>query len=276
MRIRSLARPLSATVCATLLGLGALSPSSAAPSDPASATARTPTTATPLRAFVDVRDVAPSILHDIRYRTRHNFVGRPIAAYEEPRCLLSRAAAGRLAEAQAAALRQGYSLKVYDCYRPQSAVDDFVAWSGTSSETMKREFYPKIAKDRLFADGYIARRSGHSRGSTVDLTLVRLPAATQRAWQPSDGLQPCYWPRWARYRDSSIDMGTGYDCFDTRSHTASPDITSAQRGNRQRLLTLMEDAGFTNYDQEWWHYTLDDEPFPSTYFDVPVARSSVR
>lgn len=243
-------------------------PASAAPVGP-SATTDAPAD------FVNLHEAVPTIHHDIRYWTRHNFIGRRIAGYEEPRCLLTEAAADRLARVQADVRSQGFTLKVYDCYRPQRAVNDFVSWSGTRYQMMKEEFFPRVAKSRLFSDGYIARRSGHSRGSTIDLTLVKLPAADQPAWRPSQGLQRCYWPKWTRYPDNSIDMGTGYDCFDTRSHTDSPAITADQRRKRNILRTAMESQGFSNYANEWWHYSLDDEPYPSTYFDFPVAASSV-
>lgn len=140
---------------------------------------------------------------------------------------------------------------------------------------MKEEFYPRVEKSSLFDDGYIAERSGHSRGSTVDLTLVELPAREQEPWRPGDGLAPCYAPVGERYQDNSIDMGTGYDCFDTMSHTADPRITDQQKENRAILLEAMESHGFTNYENEWWHYTLDDEPYPETYFDFPVTRRSL-
>lgn len=228
------------------------------------------------RTIVDLRDVAPSVLHDIRYTTPHNFVGSRIVGYWGSRCLLTRDAARALARVQSDVRKQGYSLKVYDCYRPQRAVDHFVRWSARSGDQkMKREFYPRVAKSTLFDDGYIARRSGHSRASTVDLTLVKLPAAKQERWVPSDGLQKCYWPRWTRFPDNSIDMGTGYDCFDTRSHTKDSRNTWTQRTNRQRLVSAMAKRGFTNYAKEWWHFTLDDEPYPRTYFDFPVVSSSL-
>lgn len=226
--------------------------------------------------FVDLAEVAPTVLHDIRYRTQHNFVGRPINGYQEPRCLLTEKAADRLAEVQQDVLAKGYTLKVYDCFRPQRAVDDFVRWAQRLEDNrMKAEFYPRVAKSSLFDDGYIAERSGHSRGSTVDLTLVELPAKQQQRWRPGDGLASCYAPVGERYPDNSIDMGTGYDCFDTMSHTADPRITERQRENRTLLLEAMESHGFTNYENEWWHYTVTDEPYPDTYFDFPVTRRSL-
>ena len=226
--------------------------------------------------IVDLRDVAPTVEHDIRYRTRHNFTGTRVDGYQQARCLLTRDAAYRLADVQRDVRKEGYSLKVYDCYRPQRAVDHFVRWAADEDdEAMKREFYPRIDKDTLFEDGYIAENSGHSRASTVDLTLTKVDAPRQKKWTPADGLQPCYWPSWARFPDNSIDMGTGYDCFDTRSHTDDPRSTEQQRANRQRLVDAMERRGFDNYENEWWHFTLEDEPYPDTYFDFIVSRSSL-
>lgn len=229
------------------------------------------------RDVVDLAKVAPTILHDIRYTTAHNFVGRPIAGYEESRCLLTRAAATQLAQVQRDVRKKGYTLKVYDCYRPQRAVDHFVRWAKNVNDTrMKREFYPRVDKSRLFADGYIAERSGHSRASTVDLSLVKLPAKRQARWNPRAELRPCYWSANARFRDNSIDMGTGYDCFDTRSHTADSRTARAQKANRALLVSAMTKRGFTNLPEEWWHYTLAQEPYPKTYFDFPVSRRSLR
>ncbi|MGW3608091.1 M15 family metallopeptidase [Micromonospora sp. NPDC005161] len=240
------------------------------PSSPArSAAARLP-------GFVVLTDLDPRIHADIRYATAHNFVGRPITGYPEPLCLLTRPAAEALRRAQDAALAGGHSLKVYDCYRPQPAVDDFVAWAKRPGEQQtKAEFYPDVAKSQLFADGYIGAPTAHSRGSTLDLTLVDEPAASQPPYDPGRPLVACTAPRGQRFADNSIDMGTGFDCFDARAHTADPRITGTARDNRRLLQRLMTDAGFVNYDREWWHYRYRDEPYPDTYFAAPVARSSV-
>ncbi len=256
-----------------------ISPSSVLTSRSPSAgptTERSPRGAAP-DVFVALDEVDPTILHDIRYITQHNFVGRRIHAYRDPICILTRPAAVALARAQTVARERGYTLKVYDCYRPQTAVDDFVRWAERlADDRMKAEFYPTVAKSRLFADGYIAARSGHSRGSTVDLTLVRLPAAEQPRWMPNEQLVACTAPAEERFPDNSIDMGTGYDCFDTLSHTHDARVDGEERANRLLLEGILGDAGFTNYPNEWWHYTLDDEPFADTYFDVPVARRSLQ
>ncbi|WP_254406530.1 M15 family metallopeptidase [Streptomyces sp. AC627_RSS907] len=226
--------------------------------------------------FVALKDVAPSILQDMRYHTAHNFIGSKTAGYDEPLCVLTSAAARALARAQQKFLTQGYSLKVYDCYRPQRAVDQFVRWAeDLDDELMKDEFYPRVEKSDLFTDGYIAAKSGHSRGSTVDLTLVELPAATTRPYVPGEKLVPCYAPAEQRFPDNSIDMGTGFDCFDTLSHTLDPRVGEPQSTNRLRLRTALESVGFVNLAEEWWHFTLAAEPFPATYFDFPVSRASL-
>ncbi|WP_442930261.1 M15 family metallopeptidase [Micromonospora sp. LH3U1] len=236
----------------------------------------TPTPAERLPGFVVLTDVDPRIQTDIRYATPHNFVGRPITGYREPLCLVTRQAADALRRVQDAALAGGHSLKVYDCYRPQPAVDDFVAWSKRPGEQeTKAEFYPDVAKNRLFAEGYIGAPTAHSRGSTLDLTLVDEPAASQPPYRAGQPLVACTAPRGQRFADNSVDMGTGFDCFDSRAHTADPRITGTARDNRRLLQGLMTDAGFVNYDREWWHYSLRDEPYPDTFFAAPVARSSV-
>jgi len=226
--------------------------------------------------FVSLHDVAPSILMDIRYDTPHNFIGRPIKGYREPLCILTRPAAEALARVQDRMLARGYSLKVYDCYRPQRAVDDFVRWGKrVGDQTMKAEFYPHVDKRVVFKQGYIATKSGHSRGSTMDLTLVRLPARPEARYRPGQNLVSCTAPAWQRFRDNSIDMGTGYDCFDPLSHPLNKHIKGKQHRNRLLLRRAMLAEAFTPLATEWWHFTLTDEPYPDTYFDFPVSRSSL-
>ncbi|MFJ6570150.1 M15 family metallopeptidase [Streptomyces sp. NPDC091292] len=226
--------------------------------------------------FVALRDVDPTIIQEIRYITPHNFVGEPIDGYRAPMCILTEPAARALRTAQRALLRQGYSLKVYDCYRPQRAVDHFVRWAkDLDDQRMKAEFYPLVDKTRLFADGYIAEKSGHSRGSTVDLTVVKLPALPTRAYVPGERLTPCYGPHDQRFPDNSVDMGTGFDCFDTLSHTDDPRITGSQRAHRDRLRDVLSRQGFVNLPEEWWHFTYKPELFPDTYFDFPITRRSL-
>ena len=222
-------------------------------------------------AFVSITDVDSTIVVEARYYGAHNFIGRRIVGYEAPKCLLTRAAATALAAVQSELRPYGLGLKTYDCYRPQRAVDDFVTWArDTADMKMKAEFYPAVDKRHLFRDGYIAERSGHSRGSTIDLTIIPLPPPAQPHYRDGDRLIDCRRPAGERFADNSIDMGTGYDCFDPLSHTANAAVGPGARRNRLLLKALMEKHGFRNYAQEWWHYTLVGEPYPETYFDVPV------
>ncbi|MER6106026.1 M15 family metallopeptidase [Streptomyces sp. NPDC001832] len=254
-----------AVAAATLLAVTAAAPVAQAEPEP-----KAP------EEFVALRSLDPTIIQEMRYPTAHNFMGVPVDGYRQPVCILTRPAARALHRAQTRLLKQGYSLKVYDCYRPQRAVDHFVRWAkDLDDETMKGEFYPRVDKAQLFAGGYIAGKSGHSRGSTVDLTLVKLPAAPTGRYLPGQKPVPCYAPEADRFPDNSVDMGTGYDCFDTLSHTDDPRIQGTQRANRQFLKKTLTDAGFVNLAEEWWHYTFKPELFPDTYFDFPVARRSV-
>ena len=223
--------------------------------------------------FVVLQDIAPDIPGDIRYVTAHNFTGDPITGYHAPLCILTRPAAEALARAQQNFVERGYTLKVYDCYRPQRAVNDFVRWAeDLSDQRMKAEFYPRVDKSALFDDGYIAERSGHSRGSTVDLTLVALPDADRAApaYVPGQPLVDCTAPQQLRFPDDSVDMGTGFDCFDTLANTENPRIEGDPAKNRLLLLEGLQREGFVNYDKEWWHFTYQPEPFPRTFFDFPV------
>jgi D-alanyl-D-alanine dipeptidase len=221
--------------------------------------------------FVELDRVDTSIRQDMRYATAYNFVGRRIHGYRDPVCILTRPAARALHRAQRALRRDGYGLKVYDCYRPTRAVDQFARWAANlADQKMKREFYPRVDKRRAFELGYIAHRSGHSRGSTVDLTLVKLPAKAQPAW---DGrLRSCTARYRTRFRDNGVNMGTGYDCMDPRAHTFDPRITGRAHRNRLRLRRAMDHVGFAPYDNEWWHFTLRGEPYPEKYFNFSVKR----
>jgi len=197
--------------------------------------------------FVDAANVVPGLVVDMRYAGSSNFIGRPIEGYEEPVCILTLQAAEALAAAQTELKAYGLGLKVFDCYRPTRAVADFVRWAKDETDTkMKAEFYPDLDKSELFARGYIAERSGHSRGSTVDLTLVYLPY------------------------ESDVPMGTGFDFFSTRSWPTDAAQPSEVRAHRLLLSTIMQRHGFKPYTNEWWHFTLVDEPHPDNYFDFPV------
>jgi zinc D-Ala-D-Ala dipeptidase len=197
-------------------------------------------------AFVDAAAVVPGLMVDARYAGSHNFVGRPIDGYEAPRCFLTKPAAEALAQVARDLAAQGLVLKAFDCYRPARAVANFVRWAHNLNDTVgKREFYPEVDKRMLFRDGYISSRSGHSRGSTVDLTLAR-----------ADG--------------SELEMGTPFDFFSPRSWPSSPSVSAEAKENRALFAAAMRRRGFRAYPREWWHFTLAHEPFPDTYFDFPV------
>ena len=223
--------------------------------------------------FVRLSAVAPEIAQEIRYTTPYNFVGAPIDAYLAPECILTERAATALRDVARALADDGLGLKVYDCYRPQTAVRHFVRWANDPGAlAMKDAFYPTEPKGSLFSRGYIATRSGHSRGSTVDLTLVRLPVSASvltRFPSPGDSLARCDAPRAERLDERDLDMGTAYDCLSTLAATDDPRVSREVRRNRDRLRAAMSAGGFRNYAKEWWHFTLRGEPH-RTYFDFPV------
>ena len=206
----------------------------------------------------------------------HNFVGRPIRGYLAAECILSLSAANALANgAEDAGREQKLSLIVWDCYRPKRAVDDFLQWSRdpTRSE-MKAEFYPRTDKQRLFDLGYLATRSAHSRGSTVDLGIVPTGFSSAPPPDPSRPLVACTSPKGERFEDGTIDLGTGYDCLDVLGNTSNPLVGPTARRNRQMLKSYMKAAGFRPYAREWWHFELIREPFHRDGFDFEVSASS--
>ena len=197
--------------------------------------------------FVDAQAAVPGLRADLRYVGSDNFVGRPVEGYEGTRVILTEPAARALASAQARLAPFGLGLLVYDAYRPTRAVAHFVRWAEDPDDLATKErFYPDKDKPELFAEGYIAARSSHSRGSTVDLTIVDLATG------------------------EPLDMGTPFDLFSPRSWTESPDVPPQARANRLLLRDVMTAAGFERYDKEWWHFTLADEPHPEEAFDFPV------
>jgi D-alanyl-D-alanine dipeptidase len=221
--------------------------------------------------FVYLSRIDPTILQEMRYAGYHNFLGRPIAGYKASECILTQQAAVALSRVQAELKPSGLSLKVYDCYRPQTAVNDFtVSGKDLSDQRMKPEFYPRVSKDTFFKLGYVAEKSGHSRGSTVDLTIVPVPIPKQAAYHPKQKLYDCTAPYGKRFHDNSIEMGTGFDCFDERAHSDSTSINSIAYHNRTVLRVAMKQFGFTQYINEWWHFTLNNEPYPDTYFDFLI------
>ena len=210
--------------------------------------------------FVHLAALVPDAIQDIRYFGSDNFVGRAVAGYDASTCILTEPAARALQAAQTELKPLGMSLKVFDCYRPQAAVDDFVRWGrDLTDQKTKRTFYPEVPKEALFKRGYIAEKSGHSRGSTVDLTIVVLNA--RLAGQSVRG---------PLAEGTEVDMGTPFDWFGTPSHTEdksqSPDI----QHNRYWLRALLQRHGFRNLPEEWWHYTLQPEPYPERYFNFIV------
>lgn len=226
--------------------------------------------------FVYLKDIDPSILQDMRYAGYHNFMGRPVKGYAAKECILTKKAALALHDVQNELKKSDLSLKVYDCYRPQMAVDDFVIWSKDSSQqSMKTEFYPRIDKADAFKLGYIAEKSGHTRGSTVDLTIVSIPTKQQPTYRRNQPLVACFKSYKIRYHDNSIDMGTGYDCFDPSAHGDNRDINLVAFQHRQLLRAIMEKYNFVSYPQEWWHFTLKDEPYSDTYFNFPIVSKKI-
>ncbi len=199
--------------------------------------------------FVEIRDAVPGVVVELRYLGADNFVGAPVDGYEADRCYVTAEAARALGRVQHELAHLGLGLKVFDAYRPQRAVDHFVRWAEDLDDTRtKARYYPDVAKEHLFRDGYIAAKSGHSRGSTVDVTIVAL-----------DGVEPV-----------ELDMGTPWDFFGPRSWPTSLEVTPQQRANRMLLQALMMKHGFRPLGEEWWHFTLENEPFPDTYFDFVV------
>ncbi len=220
--------------------------------------------------FVEIREVIPDIILDLRYYTNHNFLGVSVDGYNAEKCYITKAAADSLAKVQAELKTFNLTLKVYDAYRPQRAVNHFIRWAKNISDTItKKEFYPTVDKRNLFIDGYIAEKSGHSRGSTIDLTIIPIPVPYQPEYD-IDNQCECFKSVEKRYKDNSIDMGTGFDCFNELSHTENPTLNPQQRANRLLLKILMDKYGFKNLAEEWWHFTLRNEPFPNTYFDFEI------
>ncbi|MBS5451171.1 MAG: M15 family metallopeptidase [Coriobacteriia bacterium] len=202
--------------------------------------------------FVLVSDVVPDAIQEIRYFSTYNFLGRRVAGYEQPVALMTREAAEALRVASDEFVARDYRIKLFDTYRPQRAVNDFISWARDLDDVaMKPVFYPDVPKDELFERGYIAARSAHSRGSCADMTLLDM--ATGR----------------------EVDMGSPFDFFGPISHADYADLSPEQLTNRALLRDVMVASGFEPYHEEWWHFTLADEPYPETHFDIPVSVASV-
>jgi len=255
MQLKAL--PEAAALACILAGLAAIAPAGASelPKD-----------------FVYLRDVDPTIQQDMRYASGGNFTGAPVPGYDAPECVLVKPAAEALRNVQAALRAKGLTLKVYDCYRPARAVAAFVDWAKEPDDPKaKVTYYPNLPKEALFPD-YIATRSGHSRGATMDLTLVPLDAGAEPSPPQEDAKpRPCTAPQMAKAPDGSVAMGTSFDCFDVKANTAASGLSETERANRAILVEAMQAQGLKNYAKEWWHFTLEPEPYPDTIFDFPIA-----
>jgi D-alanyl-D-alanine dipeptidase len=203
--------------------------------------------------FVLLSDVIPHIVQEVRYFSTYNFVGERVDGYEEPCSMLTREAARALKAVSNEMMVQGYRLKIFDTYRPACAVRHFVLWGIEDQDVrMKPYFYPELEKQELFAKGYIAKLSSHSRGSTVDLTLLDMKTGKE------------------------VDMGSPFDLFGELSHPDCKDVTEEQFENRMILQKVMVRNGFKPIDCEWWHFTLENEPYPDVYFEFPLSSDYLR
>ena len=199
------------------------------------------------KGFSYVSEIDVTIKKELRYGASNNFIGKPIDGYLKDSLIISTPAAKALKEIQTKLMLSGLSLKIFDAYRPQQAVDHFVRWAKVMNDTlMKQLYYPDVQKSELFTLGFIASKSGHTRGSTVDLSIVDVKT------------------------NKEVDMGSSYDFFGEKSHPFYKKITEAQMKNRMLLRTIMIKNGFIPYDNEWWHFTLKDEPYPTTYFNFLI------
>ena len=197
--------------------------------------------------FVELGEIEPSIVVDLKYYSGENFVGESIEGYAEHRCLITHPAAIALQRVQHQLAEFGLGLKVFDAYRPQRAVDHFITWSNSQGDNPhKQNFYPTLQRHELFSKGYLIKHSSHSRGSTVDLTLIDLQQGEE------------------------LDMGTCFDFFGPESWFDAQQVSPQARANRMLLQQMMTLHGFVPFQQEWWHFTLQDEPFPNQYFDFII------
>lgn len=241
--VRAMSKPKM--VAAAMAGLF-LAACASAPERPALATLPAEAVAA---GFADAGAIVPDAILDMRYAGDRNFTGGRVDGYGAPRCWLQRPAAEALARVATDLRGEGLRLQVFDCYRPARAVAHFMRWArDLEDQRTKAGYYPGLDKSTLVPD-YIAERSGHSRGATIDLGLARCDA---------------------RRKCELLDMGTPFDFFDTLANTDDPRTTPGQRANRQRLRQAMQRRGFINYPMEWWHYTFKPEPAPDTYFDIPL------
>ena len=199
--------------------------------------------------FVYLTNVIPSIELELRYFGHHNFIGIPIDGYNQEKGIITEKTAKSLKRIQHKLNKRQLGLKIYDAYRPQKAVNHFARWAKNLNDTLKKnEYYPNVKKENLFKEEYIAYRSGHSRGSTVDITIIDLSTPEKK----------------------ELDMGSSYDFFGHESWVSYTNLSKEQLGNRLFIQEIMKKNNFKNYTQEWWHFTLKNEPFPNTYFDFSI------
>jgi len=197
--------------------------------------------------FIYLAEVIPYVEFDLRYYSDNNFIGQPIPGYHGNALIVSLQSAIALKKVQQDLAYSNFALKFFDAYRPQQAVDYFVRWANDPDDIrMKAQYYPNVDKDELIPKGFIAAKSSHSRGSTVDVTIISLENGQE------------------------LDMGTPFDLFDQKSWPSDTTVSVQQRANRQLLRSVMSKHGFAGLEEEWWHFTLFDEPYPDTYFDFPV------
>ncbi|MEU5092409.1 D-Ala-D-Ala dipeptidase VanX [Streptomyces sp. NPDC021356] len=202
--------------------------------------------------FVFMDEFIPGVRWDAKYATWDNFTGKPVNGYLANRIVGTRALCAALQSAREEAASHGFGLLLWDGYRPQRAVDSFLHWSKQPEDgRTKHRHYPNIERPEMIENGYVAARSGHSRGSTVDLTLYHLESG------------------------DLADMGGDHDLMDSISHHGAEGISRTAADNRRRLRSIMETSGFSSYTCEWWHYTLKDEPYPDTYFNFPITQVSL-
>ncbi len=225
------------------------------------------------KGFVYLNEVDPTILVSLRYNSNENFVGKPVAGYKKSVVLLTKQAAEALKKVQQALKKDGYSLVVYDAYRPQQAVDNFMCWSVDIKDQLKKsQYYPRVNKADVFELGYVAERSGHSRGSTIDLTIIELGKKVHDVEESDRTLLDGFTVKFLD--DGTVDMGSSFDLFDVASHFENNVIQEKYKRLRTYLKQVMEKHGFKNYPEEWWHFTLRNEPFPAnsdaSYFNFSV------
>jgi D-alanyl-D-alanine dipeptidase len=228
----------------------------------------------PPEGIVNLHSINPRIQIELRYLSKWNFVGRPIVGYDANKCYLTKAAAKALSMVQKDVEKMGFSLLVFDCYRPQKSVQQFMNWTqNPRDQIMKHIFYPDEPKQTLVEKGYIAARSGHSRASTVDLTLIRnhdlMKPLTQEKLKYQEREEDCRHQKHT-LENGQLDMGTLFDCFSSVANTDDSSISEHARKNRLLLKRVMEKHGFINYEKEWWHYTLKNEPYANQYFDFDI------